>query len=165
MISISRADRPFDPVLSILYSIFKVRHCKPLSSSFIQAVATSVHLNLTRAILGPEVQGNAIDTVPLVRRRRIALALEDVTQMSSAIGTDDLSPRHPELVVFESFHGARDVVEVCRPTAAALELVRGFVQRGVATGAVEYTVGWHGFVVFACKSRLGTLLTEDAELF
>jgi len=103
--------------------------------------------------------------MPLVRRRGVTLSLEDVSQVATAITTHNLRPRHPEGAVRVSRHSAGDTIEVCGPSTAGFELVRGFVQGGVAGGAGVDTCGGHMFVVFAGVGGFGALLAEDAELF
>jgi hypothetical protein len=103
--------------------------------------------------------------MPLVRRRLITLALEDVSQMPATITAHDLCPRHPKRTIGVSCHCTRNAIEVCWPSAAGVELVGGFVEWGVASCAgIDALVG-HVLVVFASKGSFGTLFAEDAELF
>lgn len=87
---------------------------------------------LSRFVLGSEIQTDAVDTVPLIGRGRITFALEDVAEVASAVGADDLGPRHAEGAVFVPGDGAGDAVEVGRPATPGLELVVCLVQRRVA---------------------------------
>jgi hypothetical protein len=50
-----------------------------------------------------------------------------MTQMATAVGTDDLRPRHSDAAVLDTLHGAGDAVEVGRPAAAGLELGVGLI--------------------------------------
>lgn len=61
-------------------------------------------------------------------------------------------------------HRSRDGVEVGRPAAAALELVRGRVERRVAGGAVVGAGGGEVLVVLAGVGCFGALFADDAEL-
>jgi hypothetical protein len=62
-------------------------------------------------------------------------------------------------------HGTWKAVEICRPAAAGLELVVGFVERSIAAGAsVDALVGIM-LVVFAGEWGFSALLSEDAKLF
>jgi hypothetical protein len=63
-----------------------------------------------------------------------------------------------------SGHGAWDVVKVCWPSAAGLELVVGFVQRRIAASASVYTGLGLVFVVFSGERGFGPFLAKDTEL-
>ena len=86
-------------------------------------------------IVGAELDADAVDAVPLVRRGCVAFTLEDVAQMATAVGTDDLGADHAQGTVGVSRHRAGDGIEEGRPATARLELVAGFVERCSATGA------------------------------
>ena len=87
-----------------------------------------------------ELQAHAVHTMPLVRRGRVSLSLENVSQMTSAVRAHDLRPLHTECAISVSCHSPRNVVEICRPAAARLEFVIGFVKRRVAAGAGVDTI-------------------------
>jgi len=84
--------------------------------------------------------------------------------MSSTVTTDDLGSLHTESAINVSRHSARDVIEVCRPSAAGLELVGCFVERGVTGGAGVDALGGHVLVIFAGEWGFGALVAEEAEL-
>jgi hypothetical protein len=102
--------------------------------------------------------------VPLVRRCRVSLALEHMSQVASAVAANDLCPLHAESAVGVSGYGARHGVKEGRPSAAGLELVLGSVNWCVAAGASICAGGRGVLVVFAGEGRFGTFLTENAEL-
>lgn len=72
----------------------------------------------------------------LVGRSRVSLALEDMTQMTSAVAAHNLRPLHAEGGIRVPSHGSRNGVEESRPAAARLELVLSRVDGGIAAGAV-----------------------------
>ncbi len=88
-----------------------------------------------------------------------------MTQMSSTTTTNNLRPTHAERAIGVPGDGAGDAVEIGGPAAAGFELVRGFVERGVAAGAGVDAGGGHVFVVGSCEGGFGAFLAEDAELF
>lgn len=88
-----------------------------------------------------EFQTDGIDTMPLVGRGRVALALEDMTEMAAAIRTDNLGSLHAEAAIGVSGHGTRQAVKIRRPPTAGLELVVGLVQRGSTPGACVHALG------------------------
>lgn len=71
--------------------------------------------------------------MPLVGRRRVPFPLEHMPQMPPAVGAQYLRPRHAERLVRVAHDGPGDAVKVRGPAAARLELVRRFVERGVAS--------------------------------
>ena len=103
--------------------------------------------------------------MPLIRWCRVALPLEHMPQMSSAIAAQDLRSRHAECAVCMSRHRTRNVIEIRRPATAGLELVGRFVERGIAAGAGVDAVRGCVLVIFAGEGRFGALFAEDAELF
>ena len=103
--------------------------------------------------------------MPLVRRRRISLSLEDMSQMPAAVAADDFRAFHTESPVGMASDGARHSVEECGPPAAGFELVRCFVQGRGAGGAGVQSVGGHVLVVGPRVGSFGAFLPEDAELF
>ena len=100
----------------------------------------------------------------LIGRRSISLSLEHMSQMASTVTAHDLRSLHTESAINVSRHSAGDVIEVRRPSAAGLELVGGFVERGVAGGAGVDALGGHVLVIFAGEWGFGALVAEDAEL-
>lgn len=124
----------------------------------------SCGLPLGGLVVRREGQADAVDAVPLVRGRRVALALEHVAKVAAAVGAYDLGPCHAEGAVLMPRHGPRDAVEVGRPAAARLELVRGLVQGRLARGAGVDALGRVVLVVLAREGRLGALFSQDAEL-
>lgn len=71
----------------------------------------------------------------LIRWRREPLALEDMSQMTSAVRAGDFNAGHTEAPVLVPRYRARDTVEIGRPPAARFELVGCFVEGGVAACA------------------------------
>jgi hypothetical protein len=102
--------------------------------------------------------------VSLVRRRRIALALEHMSQMASAVGAHDLRPLHSKSAVGMSGHSARNSIEERRPATARLELVLCRVNGCVAAGA-SIGAGGRGVLVILARERcFGAFVAENAEL-
>jgi len=128
----------------------------PYTSSFLR-------LPLHRIIL-IKLQTNTIDTMPLIRRRRISLPLKHMSQMPSTITAHNLDPLHAKRLIRVAGDSSRHGIEKSRPTAAGLELVVGFVERGLAAGAGVDAGGRGVFVVLASEGGFGALLAEDAEL-
>ena len=62
-------------------------------------------------------------------------------------------------------HGAWQRVKVRGPSAAGLELVRGFVKWGAASGACVDAVAGIVLVVGAASGGFGALFAENTELF
>ena len=112
-----------------------------------------------------EFQRDTVDTMPLIGRRSIALALEDVAQVSAAICAYDFCSLHAKRAVCMPGHRTGNIVEISRPSAARFELVVGFVERCVAAGACIDTGLGRMLVIFASEGCLGTLFAENAELF
>jgi hypothetical protein len=102
--------------------------------------------------------------VTLVGGGRVSLALENVTEMTTTVGADDLSALHTESAVGVSGHSTRDGIEESGPSAARLELVIGLVERSIAAGTGVSTLRGHVLVKVAAVGRLGALFAEDAEL-
>lgn len=103
--------------------------------------------------------------MPLVRRRVEPFSLKHVAQVPAAVAAHDLGPRHAKGAVLVPRHGARDAVEIGRPAAARVELVRGLVKRRVAAGAGVHARGGVVLVELAGAGGFGALFAEDAELF
>jgi len=102
--------------------------------------------------------------VALVGRGGEPLALEDVAQVSTAVGADDLDALHEHAAVLEALDGTRDAVKVGRPAAAAVELVGRLVQGRLAARARVHARGGLVLVELAGPGGLGALLAEDPEL-
>lgn len=111
-----------------------------------------------------EPQADAVDAMPLVRRRRVAFPLEHVAQVAPAPAAGDFGARHAERGVGVAGDGAGEGVEVGGPAAAGFELVRRAVEGRVAGGAFIGPLAGHVLVVLADVRRLGALAPDDAEL-
>lgn len=85
--------------------------------------------------------------------------------MPSTLATYNLRPCHPKSPIRMSRYGARDSIKVGGPATARLELVGGFVERGLAAGAGVDARGGHVFVVGAGVGGFGAFFAEDTELF
>ena len=70
-----------------------------------------------------KLQTDGIDTMSLIRGSRISLSFEDMTEMTAAVGTDNLRPLHAETAVGMSGDCARQTVEIGGPSTSGLELV------------------------------------------
>lgn len=79
-------------------------------------------------LLIAEVQRHRVDTVPLICRRRISLALENMTQMSTTVIAHNLNPLHAKRAILIPSNSARNGIEESRPAAPRLELVGGLVE-------------------------------------
>ena len=88
-----------------------------------------------------------------------------MAQMPTTITAHNLRPGHPEHVIHMPRHSTGYTVEICRPSAAAFELVGCFVEGGVAAGTCVDASGGHVLVVLSGVGGFGTLFAEDAELF
>ena len=99
-----------------------------------------------------------------VRRRSISFAFEDMPKMTTAFTAHDFRAAHAKSAISMPRDSTGYAIEVCRPTAAALELVRCLVKRGVAAGAGVDASGRHVLVVLAGVWGLGTLFAEYAKL-
>lgn len=102
--------------------------------------------------------------MPLVGRRRVAFALEHMSEVASAVGAHDLCPLHAESAVGVSGHCTRHGIEERRPAAAGLELVLSSVDGRIAAGASVGARAWRVLVIFAGEGSFGAFLTENAEL-
>lgn len=102
--------------------------------------------------------------MPLIRRRREPLPLEDMTQMPAAIGAHNLGPHREQGPVLVALYSAGDAVKVGGPAAAAAEFVRGFVEGRFAAGTGVDALGGVVFVEFTGAGCFGTLFAQDAEL-
>lgn len=137
----------------------------PPTPATLNLIPPRPHPATTLLLLLPKAQTHTINTMPLIRRRRIPLALKNMSQMAPTITANNLRPRHPKPAVHMPRHRARDAVEIRRPAAAGLELVRGLVEGCVAGRARVHARGRGVLVVDAGEGRFGAFLAEDAELF
>lgn len=101
----------------------------------------------------------------LIRRRRVSLALENVTQVSTTVRAHNLRPLHAKGAVRVPGHGARHGVKESRPAASRLELVLCSVQGCLAAGAGVDALGGSVLVVLTGEWSFGAFFSEDAELF
>jgi hypothetical protein len=122
-------------------------------------------LSLRLGISLVELDAHRVHTVPLIRRCWVSLALEYMSQVTSAVAANDLCPLHAESAVGVSGYGARHGVKEGRPSAAGLELVLGSVDGRIAAGAGICAGGRGVLVIFTGEGCFGAFLTEDAELF
>jgi len=119
---------------------------------------------LNRIILS-ELQADTVHAMPLIDRGCITFSFEDVAKMATTVAADNLSSLHAKGAIRVSRHCARDGIEICRPTAARLELVVCLVERRIAASAGVDTLLGHVLVIFSCSWSFGTLLSENPELF
>lgn len=119
---------------------------------------------LDRIVLA-EFEADAVDTMPLVGRCRVALALEDMAQMAAAVRTDNLRAGHAQRAIGVARHRAGNGIEEGGPAAAGFELVARLVEGRTTSGAVIDARRGHMLVVFPGIWGLGALLSEHAELF
>lgn len=103
--------------------------------------------------------------MPFICGGLVSLALEHMSKVSTAVGADDLCPRHSESAVCMSRHGTRNIVEVCGPPAAGLELVGRRVKWRIACSASVDALFRHVLVIFSSEWSFGALFAEDAKLF
>jgi hypothetical protein len=130
-----------------------------------RSLALSLDILGLALLLLVEPYAHAIDAMPLVRGRRIALTLEDVAEVAAAGGADDLGAVHAERAVGAAHDGARHGIEEGRPAAAAAELVRGAVQRRAAAGARVGALRGEVLVQGTREGGFGAAFAQDAELF
>lgn len=65
-----------------------------------------------------ELQANAVHAVSLVSRCTVPFALEDVTQVASAIRAHNFRSTDTKRSIFKTFDCAGDAIKVCWPPAA-----------------------------------------------
>src|SRR5665213_653493 len=87
------------------------------------------------ALVGLEIQRDAIDAVALKRRCRTIG--KNMPEMAAAVRTMHFGPAHPIAAVFPGFHCAADRQVEARPTSAALELRRRDEKRLPASSTEE----------------------------
>jgi hypothetical protein len=102
--------------------------------------------------------------MPLIRRGIVTLALKHMAQVTAAIRAHNFCALHSQGVIGMASYRPGDVIKVCWPSAARLELVISSVQRCVAGGASVDASLRHVLVKFAGEWGFGSLLSEDAEL-
>jgi hypothetical protein len=127
-------------------------------------IFTGILLSLRLRIALVELNAHRVDTVPLVGGRRVALALEHMSQVASAVGAHDLRPLHSKSAVGVSGHSAGNGIEESGPATARLELMLCGVNRCVAAGAAIGAGARGVLVVLARERRFGAFVTENAEL-
>jgi hypothetical protein len=103
--------------------------------------------------------------VALICRRWETFALEDVPQMPTTVGADNLGSRHAQGAVLMTSDRAWDAVKVRWPSTARLEFVVGLVQWCFTACACVDTLLWIVLVELSRAWWLGALFPEDAELF
>ena len=123
-------------------------------------------VSITRGnrIILVELQRDTVDTVPLIGRVVISLALEHMSQMSSTVTANNLRPLHTESAICMPRHRTRDVVKVRWPSTARLELVFRGVKRCIAAYTCVDAFLGVVLVVFTGEGCFGALLAYDAEL-
>lgn len=102
--------------------------------------------------------------MPLICGRIIAFALKHMAQVTTTIRAYDLCALHAQSVIGMACYRSWDVIEVCWPPAARLELLLRRIQRRVAGGAGIDASVRHVLVKLAGIGSFGTLLSEDSEL-
>jgi hypothetical protein len=122
-------------------------------------------LCLRRWILVAELHRHRVHAMSLVGRRRVALILENMAQMSATICANYLYPLHAESLVAVPCHCTRYCVEERWPPAARLELLVCAVEWRIAGSTVVSAGGWVVLIVVAAEGRFGAFLSYDAELF
>ena len=111
-----------------------------------------------------KAQGNAINTMSLIRRPAVALPFEHVPQMTTTIRTDNLRPAHAQAPILPAINGTRHTFEEGRPPASAVELARALVQR-CAAARTSVDSGGGVVVVGPAVGAFSATSAEDAELF
>lgn len=115
-------------------------------------------------ILRTKVNTDTVHTMSLILGVSKPLSLEDMSQMTSAVVTNNFSAHHAETWVRLLTNSAGYGVPKGRPSAAGVKLVICFVERRIAAAArVDAGVGVV-LVVGAGTGGLGAFLAEDAEL-
>lgn len=100
----------------------------------------------------------------LISRSGVPLALENVTEMTTTVGANNLSTLHTESAVGVPGDSTGHSIEESRPAAARLELVVGLVEGSLTASTGVDTLRRHVLVKIAAVGGLGTLFAEDAEL-
>lgn len=103
--------------------------------------------------------------MPLIRRSRIPLALENMPQVPPTVTAGNLRPLHAKRAIRMPGDSPRDGIKVSRPAAPGLELLVRRVEGCMAACAGVDALGWVVGVVFACSGPLGAFFAKDAELF
>lgn len=86
-------------------------------------------------LLRRKVDAHTVNTVPLILWVPKSLALENVSQMPSAVVAHDLSPHHAQTRVRLLPDSVRERIPESRPSTPRIELVVGFVEGSVAPSA------------------------------
>lgn len=121
-------------------------------------------LLLNHLVLRRKLQADAVHTMALIRRHRESLALENMTQVAAAVGADNLGSDSAEASVLVPGDGAGDAVEIRRPAAARVELVRCLVERRVACSAGVGALLGVVLIKLSSAGGFGALFSENPEL-
>lgn len=134
---------------------------------FIYAMVIIFYLQHGRLLLlhiVGELETDAVDAVSLIGRGIVSLALEDMTQMATTVSAQNLGARHSQRAILMADDSTGNRVKVGGPAAAAVELVRGLVQRRIAARAVVHALLGEVRVVLAGAGALSALKAQNAEL-
>ena len=99
--------------------------------------------------------------MPLIRRSREPLPLENMPQMTPTSITNNLNPMSIRIHIPPN--RSWDRIKKCRPSTSTRELGIGSVE-GCVTGGTGVNAWCGVLVVFARVGAFGTLLAEDSEL-
>lgn len=94
-----------------------------------------------------------------------SFTLEDVAQMSTTVGANNLRPLHPEGAIGMSDDSSRNLLKKSGPPTPRTEFGIVLVEWSIATGAVIDSLFRCMLVVFARSCHFGPLLSEHTELF
>jgi hypothetical protein len=100
----------------------------------------------------------------LILRVPEPLALEDVSQVPTAVVAYNLRPHHAQTRVRLLSNRVGECIPERRPSTPRVELVVRLVQRRVAAGTLVDASVWVVLVELAGTGHLGALLAENAEL-
>ena len=90
--------------------------------------------------------------------------IKDVTQVASAVGTEDLRADHPEAPVLDVFYAAFYSVIKAWPAAAALEFLVTLEQFGI-TGRTAVFAIFEVQVILSGMGSFCSFFAKDAVLF
>jgi hypothetical protein len=91
-------------------------------------------------------------------------SFKNMAEVATAMCAHDFGPFHTESVVGVTKDSAGNFIIEGRPSAAAVELVGGVVQRCVAPAANKSACRFK-VIIFACKSPFRTLVDDDLLFF
>ena len=83
---------------------------------------------------------------------------EDMTEVSSAIGTEDLRPAAIRIRL--PFNGSFDLIIKAGPSTMTVEFVAGAVQRGVAA-LTDIDAGFIVIHIFSCPGSFCSFMNDD----